>query len=79
MIPTLRAALASGALLPASLAMVLLIGLLGALAWGPIRRESRLRHQLEEVRDLYAPIAGTGLAPALSHGWRESSPASGIC
>ena len=60
MIPALRAALSSGALLPASLAMVLLIGLLGALAWGPIRRESRLRHQLEEVRDLYAPIAGTG-------------------
>ncbi|MEO8716201.1 MAG: hypothetical protein ABI369_14425, partial [Acetobacteraceae bacterium] len=46
------------ALVPAALAMIVLLGLLAALAWGPLRRETRLRRRLEDVRELHAPIAG---------------------
>ena len=49
----------SGAFIPVLLGLLLVVGLLGVVAWEPLRRENRLRRQLEEVRDLYAPIAGT--------------------
>ena len=65
MISTPPMVLSPGAVFWAALATVVLIGLLTAVAWNPIRRESRLRRQLEEVRDIYAPIAmgGTSAGP----------------
>ena len=54
--------LASGALFPAALALVLLTGLLAAIAWGPVRREGRLQRQIGQVRDLYAPVTGSAAA-----------------
>ncbi len=63
MIAMLRAALASGVLLPATLGMVVLAGVLAAVCWGPVRRESRLQRQIEEVRDSYAPVSGASSGP----------------
>ncbi len=54
--------LASGGLFPAALALALLAGLLGAIAWGPVRREGKLQRQLGQVRDAYAPIGGAAAA-----------------
>ncbi len=59
----MRLAPSAGALRPALLLLLLLLCVLGALVWAPLRRESRLRRQLEEVRDVYAPIA-EGVAAA---------------
>ncbi len=57
MIAYLAARLPAGAPLPASLALLLLLlGLLAAIAWAPLRRESRLQRKLAHVRDAYAPI-----------------------
>jgi tight adherence protein C len=53
-------AIASGALFPAALAFVLLIGLLAAIAWGPIRREEKLQRQIGDVRDAYLSITLAG-------------------
>ena len=56
MIAALRAARDAGALFPAMLAAVLLIGLVAAIVWGPVKREGRLRQQIGQVRDAYLPI-----------------------
>ncbi len=68
MIADLAARLPAGALLPASLALLLLLlGLLAAIAWAPLRREGRLQRQLAHVRDAYAPIGGApGIAEPAS-------------
>ncbi len=51
--------------------LLLLLGLLSAVTWKPLRRESRLRRQLAHVRDAYAPIGNTATSPA------PASPFSG--
>jgi tight adherence protein C len=49
-------------LLAAMAAMVLLGGMIAAV-WEPLRREGRLRRQLQEVHEAYAPIGAAGTAP----------------
>jgi tight adherence protein C len=57
-------------LFPAAVGAVLLAGLVGGLAWAPMRRESRLQRRLTLLRYAYAPVAasrrrrGLGLAGA---------------
>lgn len=50
-------ALSRVALVPGALGCLLLLGLLLAAAWEPLRRDGRLRRQLEDVGEPYAPIA----------------------
>ncbi len=57
-----------GALLLACLVVVLLIGLLTAIVWPPLRRDRRLHRQLAQLRDTYAP----GSEPA--HGADPAGP-----
>jgi tight adherence protein C len=51
----------SSAVFPAILALVLLAGLVAAIAWGPMRREQRLSRQLTEVHDAYAMANSPGM------------------
>ncbi len=40
--------------------LLVLLGLLAAVVWAPLRREDRLRRQIAQVRDAYAPIGKAG-------------------
>lgn len=49
--------LPASALFPLAVAAVLLVGLLAAIAWAPLKRDGQLRRQLAQVRDAYGPAA----------------------
>jgi tight adherence protein C len=55
--------LAPHTLLLAAAAMIVLLGAMTAAVWEPLRRESRLRRQLQEVREAYAPIGAVAAGP----------------
>lgn len=52
---------AEGGVFPLVLALLLAVGAVAAIAWGPVRREGKLQRQLGQVRDAYLPITGPGL------------------
>jgi tight adherence protein C len=62
--------IAPHALMWAAIAMMVLLALMTAAAWEPLRRENRLRRQLQDVREAYAPIGalagGAGPGPLAS-------------